>query len=121
MNGLRGATLALRFGCELTMLAALAYAAFQLGGRTWAWVLGLAAPVLAAAVWGVFVAPKSRHRAPGTLRVAIEVLLFGAAVTGLALTGHRWLAASLGVVALATSLLNESQERQLGLPGSPVN
>ena len=99
------------------MLAALAYGCFQLGNGVWSWVLGVGAPVLAAVAWGAFVAPKAARRAAGALRVLIELVLFGAAVAVIAAAGQPWLAVVLGVAALATSLLNESQERHLGLPG----
>jgi hypothetical protein len=45
-------------------------------------------------------------------RVAIELILFGAAVSALAVAGQLLAAVVLGVAALATSLLNASQERQ---------
>jgi hypothetical protein len=44
--------------------------------------------------------------------VAIELVLFGAAVGALAVAGQPVLAVVLVVAALGTSLLNASQERQ---------
>jgi hypothetical protein len=58
------------------------------------------------------VAPKARWPVPIPVRVVIELVLFGAAVGGLAAAGQPLLAVVLGVAGLATSLLNASQERQ---------
>ena len=112
MSGLRGVTLAVRFLCELAMLAALAYWGFTVGGGIGAWVLGLGAPLVAAVVWGAWVAPKARWPVSIPTRVVIELVLFGAAVGALAVAGQPILAVILGVAAIVTSLLNASQERQ---------
>jgi Protein of unknown function (DUF2568) len=112
VSGLRGVTLTVRFLCELAMLAALAYWGFTVGRGVGAWVLGLGAPLLAAVVWGAFVAPRARWPVPIPVRVAIELVLFGAAAGALAVAGQPVLAVGLAVAALATSLLNASQERQ---------
>ncbi len=114
MSGLRGVTLTIRFLCELSMLAALASWGFRVGDGMWAWVLGVGAPLLAAVVWGALVAPKARWPVPIPARVVIELALFGAAAGTLAVAGQPLLAVVLGVAALATSLLNASQERQAG-------
>ena len=114
MSGLRGVTLTVRFLCELAMLAALAYWGFRVGDGIGAWVLGVGAPLLAAVVWGAWVAPKARWPVPILTRVAIELVLFGAGTAALAVAGQPMLAVVLGVAALATSLLNASQERQAG-------
>ena len=112
MSGLRGVTLAVRFLCELAMLAALASWGFTVGDGAGAWALGIGAPLLAAVVWGAWVAPKARWPVPVPTRVAIELVLFGAAAGGLAVAGQPLAAVVLGVAALITSLLNASQERQ---------
>jgi hypothetical protein len=116
MSGLRGVTLTVRFLCELAMLAALAFWGFGAAQGAGAWALGIGAPLLAAAVWGAFVAPKARWPVPAPLRVAIELVLFGLAATALAAAGQPAAAVVLGVAGVATSLLNEAQERQAG-PG----
>ena len=41
MNRMRGLTLAVRFGCELAVLAALAWWGFSVGDGVGAWLLGL--------------------------------------------------------------------------------
>jgi hypothetical protein len=110
VSGLRGVTLTVRFLCELAMLAALAYWGSTVGDG--AWVLGVGAPLLAAAAWGAWVAPKARWPVPIPTRVVIELVLFGAAVGALAVAGQPLAAAVLGVAALASSLLNAAQERR---------
>jgi hypothetical protein len=112
VSGLRGVTLTVRFLCELAMLAALGFWGFTIGGGAGAWVLGIGAPLLAAIVWGAWVAPKARWPVPIPTRVAIELVLFGAAAGGLAVAGQPLAAVVLGVAGLATSLLNAAQERQ---------
>jgi hypothetical protein len=111
VSGLRGVTLTVRLLCELAMLAALAYWGLTVGDGAGAWVLGVGAPLLAAVVWGAWVAPKAGWPVPIPTRV-IELVLFGAAVGGLAVAGQPLAAVVLGVAGLATSLLNASQERQ---------
>jgi Protein of unknown function (DUF2568) len=105
VRGLRGVTLTVRFLCELAMLAALAYWGFGTGD-------GVGASLLAAVVWGAVVAPKARWPVPTPTRVVIELVLFGAAAGTLAVAGQPVLAVVLGIAALATSLLNASQERR---------
>jgi Protein of unknown function (DUF2568) len=112
VSGLRGVTLTVRFLCELAMLAALAYWGFGTGDGVGAWVLGIGAPLLAAVVWGAVVAPKARWPVPTPTRVVIELVLFGAAAGALAVAGQPVVAVVLGIAALATSLLNASQERR---------
>ena len=70
------------------MLAALAYWGFTVGDGAGAWALGVGAPLLAAIVWGAWVAPKARWPVPIPTRVAIELILFGAAVGALAVAGQ---------------------------------
>jgi Protein of unknown function (DUF2568) len=114
LRGPRGVTLTARFICELAMLAALAFWGYVVGEGVWAWVLGLAAPVVAAIVWGLFVAPRARVPVPAPVRVAIELVLYTAAAAGLAAAGQPVAAVVLGIGGLATSILNDLQERRAG-------
>jgi hypothetical protein len=114
VSGLRGVTLTVRFLCELAMLAALAFWGFRVGDGIWAWVLGVGAPLLAAVVWGAWVAPKARWPVPIPTRIAVELVLFGAAVGALAMAGQPLAAVVLALAALTSSLLNAAQERQAG-------
>jgi Protein of unknown function (DUF2568) len=119
VSGLRGITLTVRFLCELAMLAALAYWGFRVGDGVGAWALGIGAPLLAAVVWGAWVAPKARWPVPIPTRVLLELILFGAAAGALAIAGQPLLAVVLGVAALATSLLNAQQEGQARADARP--
>jgi Protein of unknown function (DUF2568) len=114
LSGLRGVTLTARFICELGMLAALAFWGYVVGEGVWAWVLGLAAPVVAAIVWGTFVAPRARRPVPAPVWVAIELVLYALAAAGLATAGQPVAAVVLGMGGLATSILNQVQERRAG-------
>jgi hypothetical protein len=89
--------LGLRFALELCMLAALSVWGFSNHA-----LLGIAAPLAAAVVWGLWVAPKARRRLHDPVRLAAELLLFGAAVAGLAAADH-WVLAALFAVAVAVS------------------
>ena len=60
---LRSVNLGVRLLCELALLVALAVWGFHVGsGLASDLVLGLGAPLLAAVVWGRWVAPASRRR-----------------------------------------------------------
>lgn len=56
--------LAVRFLLELGALAALAYWGYRTGTGFARYALALGAPLAAAVVWGVLVAPKSSRRLP---------------------------------------------------------
>jgi hypothetical protein len=67
------------------MLAALGYWGFETGDSTATqWLLGIGAPVLAAAVWGAFIAPKATVRVPSAVWIGLQVIVFGAATLALA-------------------------------------
>jgi Protein of unknown function (DUF2568) len=51
-------------------------------------VLAIAAPLVAAALWGSFVAPKARRRLPDARRLIVVIPIFAAAAAGLAATGE---------------------------------
>ena len=86
---MRTAVEALRFLLELAALAALA---------AWGWqavedpalsaVLAVAAPGLAAMVWGLWVAPASPRRLDDPTRLVVELAVFDAAVVALLLAGR---------------------------------
>ncbi len=97
--------LALRFLLEILSLAALAY---------WGWtqhsgfgqiIWALALPTLAAVLWGVFRVPDDPGKAPvavpGAVRLALELLIFGAAVMALYSSGLILLSNIFGLLVLA--------------------
>jgi hypothetical protein len=111
VSALRGAVLTIRFLCELAMLAALGYWGFEVSEGAGAWLLGIGAPAFAIAIWGAFVAPKARWPVAVPARLAIELVLFGAAVVGLLAIDRPLLAALLGLAAGTTSILNATTVR----------
>ena len=102
---LKTANLGVRFLLELAALAALAYWGSQTGPLAVSVVLAIAAPLAGAVVWGIFAAPKSRHRLRGARRLIVEIPFFGAAAAGLAATGQWVLAAIFAVVVVLSELM----------------
>jgi hypothetical protein len=103
----------LRFVLELCALGALGYWGFIAGAGTLGkMVLGLGAPILAAVLWGMFVAPKAAILLQDPAKLLVELVVFGAAAAGLFAAGqpfwagallvvygiNRWLLASLGAM-----------------------
>jgi hypothetical protein len=106
MPAVGAANLVVRFLCELSALAALAVWGAQAGGSTALnVVLAVGAPLLAAAIWGAWVAPRAGRRAPDPARALIEVVVFGAAVAGLVAAGHAGLGIGLGALAAISGAL----------------
>jgi hypothetical protein len=89
--------MAIRFRCELAMLAALALWGAQAGGVP----VAIAAPLIAGIVWGVWIAPRARHRLRDPARFAVESVLWLAAT--LALLDRLPLAIAFAVLAFATA------------------
>jgi len=116
---LRGITLTVRFLCELAMLAGLANWGTHVADGVAAWLLGIGAPVMAAVVWGAFVAPKAKWPAPVPFRLAIELALFGTGAFGFAVAGQPVIAVALAVAGLVTSLINALQESAIRPAGPP--
>ena len=99
MNSFIAANLGIRFLLELAMLVALGWVGGEIGSS---WVvsvpLAIAFPLVAAVVWGMFIAPKAPRRLTDPAKLAVELVLFAAAVVGLVLVGHPVLATVLGLV-----------------------
>ena len=92
----------LRFVLELMMLASYAW----LGAHLASWWGGVAFPVIAAALWGVFSVPgdpgrnpKSVVPTPGPIRLALEIALLGGGCVALWVVGQP-------VLALCVTALN---------------
>jgi len=96
-----------RFLAELGMLSGLAVVGWHAGNREsgggLGFVLALVMPVLAALVWGLWVAPQARRRVPDPARFVVELVLFGAAAVGLVATSSMFWAVALAVLWLATA------------------
>lgn len=62
---MKAANLVLRFLLELGALAALGYWGLHTGSNELLhWLLGIGVPLLAAVVWGLFIAPRRRFDVP---------------------------------------------------------
>ena len=105
----------LRFMLELSVLAALGYWGFVKFDGAVQWLFGLGAPLIAASVWGTFVAPKASRPTVDPVRLLLEVAVFGSGVAALLAAGSTALAlvfAALVVVHLGfTFALGQRPER----------
>ena len=112
-SGFAGVVLTVRFLTELVLLGGLALAGSQLGGGVLpAIVDAVLLPAAAAAIWGLFIAPRARRRLPEPARFLVEFVLFG--VTGVVLVLLGWLvtgivvaAAGIGVAALTRAFAKD--------------
>jgi hypothetical protein len=100
------ANLALRFVLELCALAALGYWGWQIGQSTPVKLfVGIGAPLVAAVVWGLFIAPRATMPVPTWLWLLLQLAIFGLAAAGLAVTGHRSLAVALALAVVVNGAL----------------
>jgi hypothetical protein len=81
--------LALRFGLEMALLGTLGWLGFRTVDNAFGGLLVAATAVLlTATIWGLLLSPRRRFDLPLGSRVAIELVLFGAAAAGLATAGR---------------------------------
>ena len=100
--------LTVAFLAELGALAALAAWGWSAGGSTATagrLLLAVAAAGGAAVLWGVFAAPQAPVQV-AAVSIAVKVLVFGAGVLALVVTGHPRLALLLGAAAVLSSVLS---------------
>ncbi|HET8627591.1 MAG TPA: YrdB family protein [Thermomicrobiales bacterium] len=106
MEIVKAGNLGARFLLELCALVALGYWGFKAGDGPLAKVaLGLGAPLLAAVVWGLFVAPNASVAVPHAAHLGLQVLIFGLAAAGLAAAGRPALAGAFGGAVVFNGLL----------------
>ncbi|MEZ4671640.1 MAG: YrdB family protein [Anaerolineae bacterium] len=99
MQILKSVNLALAFLLELGMLAAYAYWGFNASSETVIRiVVGIGLPVLAATIWGIFLAPRSSRRLTRNPRVAAELAMYALAALALAAAAQPTLAVTFAVV-----------------------
>jgi hypothetical protein len=98
---LKALNLAVRFFLELCLLGTLGWVGSQIGGPMIVRVvLAIMLPLAAAIIWGMFIAPRASFIVPHWLWLAIQALLFGVAVAGLAVIGQWQLAIVFGLAAI---------------------
>jgi len=78
-SAVRGLNLAIRFVLELCMFSTFAWWGFSTGANTFVKIIAGAGLALAAIVWGIFLSPKAKVKLPVSVRVVMELLLFGIA------------------------------------------
>ena len=98
--------LGVRFILELCMLAALAYWGYQTGDSLpMKLVLAIGAPLVAAVVWGAFIAPRAWRRLADPARLLLELVLWIAATVSLAAAGRPTLAIIFAAVVAVNLVL----------------
>lgn len=91
--------LLVRFLLELCLLAVFGYWGWKTATGTAPKIgLAMSSPLLAAIIWGIFVAPGSSRRLQNKGLLIAELLLFGLACIALYSTGQRVLALAFGVI-----------------------
>lgn len=85
----------IRFALEIGLITSFIVVGVRVTDGAVGWILGFAMAVAAAAVWGVFVAPRRQVDLALGIRLAIELALFAAAALGLVLVGLPGWAAAL--------------------------
>lgn len=97
--------LAAAFLLELCMLAALGYWGFTTVQGWPRIVLGVAAPVLAAVVWGIFLAPKAARPLDPSLTFWLKAAILGLGAVALAAAGRPRLAVGFALAVAINMLL----------------
>ncbi|GGY58385.1 YrdB family protein [Streptomyces omiyaensis] len=109
----------LAFVWELLALGLLTWWGWSAGGAVWLRLAAaVAVPGAAAALWGLFAAPKARFRVPLAGVLAVKALVFGAASLALADLGHGTAAVVFGAVAAVNTALVTAQRRAFPLGGT---
>lgn len=101
---------ALRFLVELLALAAFAIGGWSLATGPLRFVLAIALPVIAAIVWGLWMAPKSSRRLHDPTRLVVEIVFFLAAGVALVIAGFpvAGVGLALGAIAVAVAVRHPS-------------
>jgi hypothetical protein len=105
VSALKDANLAVKFALELLAIAAFAYWGASLDGVLMSIIVGIAAPVLAIALWGVFAAPSSSRRLPTRSRVPFELSVFALAAAALVAVDWTAIAIAFAAVVVANAML----------------
>lgn len=92
----------IRFLLELCLLAAISYWGFKTHSNLWLkLLLGVGLPLVVAALWGLFVAPKAVLHLPNPIHTLVELLLLSLGPAALFLSAQPtlgWIYAGLLLV-----------------------
>jgi hypothetical protein len=97
---IKSLALTVRFLLELAALGAVAWWGFEVNV-----LLGLAAPLLVAVVWGTFISSKATVQVPRAVWVGLQVIVFGAAALALTAVAPGWTVAFVAVVVVDSAAL----------------
>ena len=99
--------LVLRFLLELIAFASVGYWAYQLSEQWYRYLFAIVCPLVLAVLWGVFAVPNDPSRSgntviatPGTIRLFLELFIFGVGVFCLFDMEERGLALIFGVLVI---------------------
>ncbi|MFE7617197.1 YrdB family protein [Streptomyces sp. NPDC057496] len=99
----------LAFLVELAALVMLSWWGFTAGdGTTVHLLLGIGAPAAAAAVWGLFAAPRARFPLPLVGVLLVKAVVLGAGVYAVHAMGHSMAAVLFGIVVAANTAAAET-------------
>jgi hypothetical protein len=106
LKALAWANLFVAFLLELAALYILGYWGFHLAlPEAWQWGLGVGVPIVFLTAWGIWAAPKSKHRLKGWKLWTYKVVAFGIAAWALWATGQTQGAMIFEVVVLVNLVL----------------
>ncbi|WP_433475462.1 YrdB family protein [Spirillospora sp. CA-142024] len=96
----------LAFVLEIVAIIALAWWGFTTGGNILVnVVLGVATPVVAMVLWGLFAAPRARFKVALPLVLLVKAVVFGAGALGFYGVGHPGSALAFAVITLINTAL----------------
>lgn len=106
MEGLKSINIGIRFLLELLAIYIYGYWGFHVTGHLFLrFVLGIGAPILAAAFWGIFVAPKAVYRLNGISRLLLEIIILGLPTAALFMLQQNTIAFCYGVIMIVNLIL----------------
>lgn len=112
--------LAVRFLAEIGMLGCLGIGGWRLGDSLLASLaLSVVLPVVAAAVWGRWVAPRASHRLRDPARLSVEITLFAAALFAAMGASPSPAMTIVGLAVWAGFLASIPSRRHEPVPGGP--
>jgi hypothetical protein len=103
---------AVRLSSELALLVSVTSGGAALAAGTAGLVLAVSALVVAASIWGAWIAPRARRRLDDPLRLLVELALFVWGGAGLVLSGRP----TLGVLLVVTGAVAAVAIRWVGEP-----